>query len=522
MKFLRSDNEISFGQSGPTDRVVVTLESLHSAKIETTPELDLIIYDPILETVDEATLEPITDSRGGFYYPEVVEKPGLSIHYLFQEIFVDRCGFASFQTNIPDYGIKRFDCAAGASYYSALVGYIGMWEPLLYTEGNVLWIVDTSMVSPSNLPAGRPFTPKIYRNISNTDARDRLGGFVLQYIELASQWDYYTTATDDPEITTSGDTWTSVVRTYLEYRKRALPFVIQRRALDKEVTTVKRGGSGGTIIEVITNDLRYDFAGRVTSRLRTADSLLPGPLGFFSMQRSETETETYTYEQHPFKQRQIYVKLKKYTRSGLLVYNTVDTHLDEPFKQTLKDAHRSGNLKWDDLAIPGFVRTLPIETRIETARPLRSGDVRVSVLERDELADVVVKQYTEERAGDIGLSTLTPSQQRMYVFPEEPPVDPENSRLDTFHIGEVPLTVGLPLAKRTLRQRMENNGQVQMGGIGFENAMKIGGLISLYGRHTPSDIDGLPEYVGDYLLTALRLSGSGAGAIAALYTGKKV
>jgi len=522
MRFAQSRHQISYGQSGPVDQIVVTLESSHTAKIETTPELDLIIYDPALETIDETTLEPISDSRGGFYYPEVVRKYGLSLHYLFQEIFVDRCGFAAFQTNIPDYGIKRYDCSAGSSFYSALVGYIGMWEPLLYTEGNTLWIVDTSMVSPSNLPAGRPFTPKAYRTASNTDARDRIGGLILQYIELANKWDYYTIAVDDPEITTSGDTSTSVVRTYREYRKRSLPFVIQRRALDKEVTTIRQGDpTFGDVVEIITNDLIYDYAGRIKSRVRTAESMLPSVAGIFSMQTSETETETYSYQQHPFKQRQIYVKEKKYTRSGLMVWNEEDEHLDAPFKQTLKDAHRSGNLTWDLLATSGAVRTLPIETRIETARPLRSGDVRVTVVEKDLLANVVTKQYTEERAGDIGLSTLSPSQQRMYVFPEEL-VDAElNSRIDTFHIGEVPLAAGLPLAKRTLKQRMENNGQIEMEGIGFDRAMKIGGLISHYGRHVPEDIDGLPEYKGDYLLAGFRLVGS-AGAIAATYSGKKV
>ncbi len=522
MRFAQSRSQISFGQTGPTDQITVTLESMHNAKIESTPELDLIIYDPATETIDETTLEPITDSRGGFYYPEVVRKPGLSMHYLFQEIFVDRCGFAAFRTNIPDYKIKRYDCSAGSSYYSALVGYIGMWEPLLYTEGNVLWIVDTSMVSPSNLPSGRPFTPKAYRNVSDTDARDRIGGLVLQYIELAAQWDYYTTATDDPEVTSTDTTSTSVVRTYREYRKRSLPFVIQRRALDKEVTTVRQGDPVfGDIVEEITNDLRYDYVGRISSRVRTADSLLPSPAGIFSMQRSETEIETYTYAQHPFKQRQIYVKEKKYTRTGLMVWNEEDTYLDGPFKQTLKDAHRSGNLKWSLLATGGAVRELPIESRIETARPLRSGDVRVTVIERDELANVVTKQYTEERAGDIGLSTLSPSQQRMYVYPETPLDAETNSRLDTFHIGEVPLAVGLPLAVRVLKQRMASNGQIEMEGIGFDRAMKIGGLISLYGRRTMEDIDGTPEYKGDYLVTGFRLVGS-AGAIAATYSGKKV
>lgn len=522
MRFAQARHQISFGQTGPVDQIVVTLESSHNAKIEATPELDLIIYDPALETIDETTLEPIVDSRGGYYYPEVIRKNGLTLHYLFQKIFVDRCGFGAFQTNIPNYGIKRYDCSAGSSYYSALVGYIGMWEPLLYTEGDTLWIVDTSMVSPSNLPAGRPYSPKIYRNVSNTDARDRVGGLVLQYIELASQWDYYTIATDDPEVTTSGTTSTSVVRTYREYRKLSIPFVVQRRALDKEVTTIREGDpTFGTIVEIITNDLIYDYSGRIKSRVRTVDSLLPDSLGFFSMQRSETETETYTYTQHPFKQRQIYVKEKKYTRTSLMVWNTETPHLGSPFKQTLKDAHRSGNLTWELLATTGAVRSIPAETRIETARPLRSGDVRVSVLERDELANVITKQYTEERAGDIGLSTLSPSQQRMYVFPEVAP-DPElNSRLDTFHIGEVPLAVGLPLAKRVLKQRMENNGRIEMEGIGFDRSMKIGGPVSLYGRRRMDDIDGDPEYVGDYLLTDIRLAGS-AGAIAATYSGKKV
>ncbi len=524
MQFARTSHQIAYGTTGPTDQVIVTLESLHSSKMRRTPSLDLIIYDPALETIDEATLEPIQDSRGGYYYPEVVRKEGLTLHYLFSEIFVDRCGFAAYQTNIPDYGIKRYDCSAGQSYYEALTGYIGMWEPLLYTEGDTLWIVDTTMSGGvGDQPMGRPFTPKLYKDVGNTEGKDHIGGLVLQYIELASEWDYYTRATDDPERTGTGTLFTEVIREYLEYRKLSLPFVVQRRALDKETTRVRKDDPVfGDIIEKIVNDLQYDGAGRIIKRIRTADSYLPSFSGIFSMQRSETETETYTYLQHPFKQRQIYVAEKKYTRSGLLVRNVDSPHLEQPFDQTLKDAYRSGNLTWELLAQPGAVRTLPIESRIETARPLRTGDVRVTVTETDELTDVVTRQYTEERAGDIGLNTLAPSQQRMYVYPEDP-VDPdENSRLDTFHIGEVPLSVGLPLAKRVLVQRMAPNGALEMTGIGFERGMKLGGLLSIYGRHEPGDIDSLPRYLSDHLLVNIRLSGEQDGSITAKYRGKKI
>ncbi len=525
MQFLETTHQIAFGATGPIDRVVVTLESLHNSRMRVTPELDVIIYDPALETIDETTLEPIRDSSGGYYYPEVIRKPGLDLAYLFQKIFVERCGFASVQTNIPNYGIKRYDCAAGTSYYEALKGYIGMWDPLIYSEGNTLWVVDTTMVAPSNLPSGRPFTPKLYQNSSNTATKDHIGGLLLHYIELASQWDYYTLTTDDPERTGSETTFTETVRQYREYRKRSLPFVVQRRALDKETTEVRLNNpTFGPLIETIVNDLQYDGAGRISQRIRTTDSLLPSSAGIFSTQRSETETETYTYLQHPYKQRQIYLATKKYTRTGLMVWNEENAHLGMPFKQSLKDAHRSGNLTWELLAQPGAVRTIPIESRIETARPLRSGDVRVSVIETDELARVVTRQYTEERAGDIGLSTLVPSQQRMYVYPDDPVNPDDNSRIDPIHIGEVPLGIGLPLARRTLKQRMKPNGSIDMVGIGFERGMKIGGTVSLYGRNEPGDLtlEGLARYLGEYLITIIRLTGTESGAISANYGGKRL
>lgn len=297
-QFRASRHVVGWDGGSPTDAIEITVASDLDERLIKTAENDLIIYDPSKETVDSNTIEPIRDTLGNFYVTEVLPFPGLSLHSLFQTILVERCGFANYATNIPDYGVTRYDCEMGSGLYGALSGFIGMFDPVIYSEGSVIWIIDTSLAAPEGFPDAREYSPTYYKQLDTGQEREKIDGIVVQYIEEEAAFDFFTHRTDDPEVTqteSEGLTRVTTERRFIEYRKFILPYIVQSSALDKETrTTVKNHviiqirqetlENGNTqittfyndniTIESAVDDLTY-HRGRVSTRIKTVSSFLP-------------------------------------------------------------------------------------------------------------------------------------------------------------------------------------------------------------------------------------------------------
>lgn len=517
-EYRGSRKVVSWDNGAPGDNVRIIVSSGLDVKLVQTAQKDLIIFDPSRDDVDEATLEPLMDTLGNAYYPEVVRVNGLSLHQLFQEIFVERCGFDAFATNIPDYGIKRYECAMGASLYDALKGSIGMFDPVIYADVNTIWIVDTSVTVPAGFPAARTWDVSQYKVYADQIEREQLDALLVQYIAETSDYDFTTRRTDPDEVTVSGNTETTTERQFLEYRKFTMPYVVLREALDKETRTTR---VNGTIVSVQVDDLTYQL-GLVTKRVKTVQDRLPdialssSSNTVYAMQQTEKETETYTYRKHPFKARQKYLATKLTSRTGLILNDPTNLQFSEQFESLYRVAWRSGNV-YEGMTL----RTGNIWSREEKSKPLRNGQVRTHVSETDELKNLVIHEYTEERTGDVGIGS-SEGQQRILVFEQEfsTPVRNAKDRIESIHIGEVPIIIGIPLARRKLKARRLNGvSSLSVESVGFDRGLKRGSTALLTGRKFIGLPD--PETLMNGIILSRTLEGKGTD-ISASYVLRKV
>jgi hypothetical protein len=517
-EYRGSRHVVSWENGSPGDNIRVRIESDHDAKLAKTAETDLIIYDDNRDDVDETTLEPVFDTLGNTYFPEVLKYGGLTLHSLFQLILVDRCEFAEFYTNIPDYPIKRYDCAMGASLYEALKPTIGMFDPVIYPDGHFIWIVDTSVTVPAGFPAARNITTSVYKQYADDVQNEKLDAFLVQFLEESADYDYVTPRIDTVIERAAGNTVTTIERIFIQYRKYVMPDVVLAENLDKETRTTKVNGA---TVAVTVDDLTYERR-LLVKRVKTTRERLPdlnssnNLFTLYTLQETERETETYTFRQHPFKPRQRYVAQKLTAKTGLILIDTENKQFSEDFESQYRTAWRSGNV-YEGMT----VRRGPIHSRQEASVPLQNGQVRTHVIETDELKNLVVLDYTEERAGDIGLGTAE-GQQRRLVFESEdvPPVREPDKRIETMHIGEVPIAIGIPLARRKLKaRRTSGNSSLQLDSIGIDRNWKRGSTVSLRGR---KDVTDEPEFLGNFITLGRSYSGGPQIVINASYTLRKI
>ncbi len=518
-EFRGAESSVAWEGEAPTDAVTVTISSGLDEKLLTTAQTDLIIYDPARETVDVDLIEPLVDSDGVEYPPEVIAEAGLTLRALFDELLVSRCGFDGVTVNIPDYPIRRYNCSMGESLFDGLRGMVGMFDPVIYAELDTLWIVDTSITAPVGFPDPREYTPTKFKSLGHSTNKEKIDGFVVQYVEDEAAYDFFTYRTEAPEIATTGKLTLTTVRRFIQFRKASLPNIVQREALDRETrtTTISPGYPGAdTIIDVEVEDNTYQM-GLLKTCLKTSDSLLPDnnlsndEETIYAMQRVLTETETYTYRTHPFRPQQKYLREKIMARSELVVTDTENRQFSEDFASPYKTAWRSGNVYQ---GMP--LSTVATYSRREIAKPLRTGEVRVNVVEIDELKELVVLSYTENRAGDVGLGT-SPSQNRRIVWAEENHAR-NTEKMVTVHYGEVPIIIGEPLARRQLIRRQTKGDRAAIEGIGFDRARKRGSTSTIKGRVPVGDV---APTLGKFVLVSRTLVGRGT-VILASYIGKEI
>ena len=99
-------------------------------KLNRTPPNNLVLYDPTLIDVDASDFRVIYDDYGRAFETELFPISGMTMEDVFDEIFVERCGFTQWKSNLPveDWRISRIDFNAGEAYLLPLKGRIGMYE----------------------------------------------------------------------------------------------------------------------------------------------------------------------------------------------------------------------------------------------------------------------------------------------------------------------------------------------------------------------------------------------------------
>lgn len=474
-----SNFSIGWQNNGPTDNVSFSSISGLSAKLNKVPETDLVIYDPLRTTINQTDFETLYDTEGRPYLTELRPIGGLSLYGLFTEVFVTRCGFSGYRTNLPDFPIQRVDCSFTNSYLESIRGYFGMFDPAILEVEGEIWIVDTTNVLPVGFPAPRSVNIFDYVNAGVSQNLRRVDAMLLTYTEDARNFDYTTNRSDiafgvDDTGTFGqpGYTTTSYEKFFIQYRKFSQPAVVIKENLIRETRTTY--DYLGTIIYETDERYFYDSSARINLRTKTVRQVvpeMPAATSFLNQQTSE-ENERFEYKSHTYKPREQYLGKRTLDIRGLIVNDNDNQQAGRPFTQDIVTATRSGNVSEGLTATYG-----PIKSVVETASPNRDGTVSIRSVEVDHLTGVVNNEINENRSGEIGLNGLSPKQNRILVF------DAENAlrtteRVESFHAGEMPLTTALPLARRVLKKRKTKSKALTMNVIGYDPGIKRGSIIA--------------------------------------------
>lgn len=493
---------IGWGTNAPTDTVSVTGSSSLDDKLGLTPATDEIIYDSLRQTLSLDNFEPVVDTEGRFYFPTLTPIANLTLYKMFQKVWVDRCGFSGFQTNIPNFPLNRVDCKMGQGYSESVKGYFGMFEPVIFPVDNDIWLVDTSTALPAGFPSPRQVEVKEYRTLSLTKAMSRLDALLVEYVEQRLDYDYVTNRTetkteDNGVFGTPGFTSTFTVRFLHEYRKFSHPGVVLRSELYHEERTTTSGSVG--TISIVTENYTYDSQNRLTLRVKTEQGRIPqlDDPEIFELGDISQERETLAYAVHPFQPRASFMQRRNVATNGLIAIDTENQQLGKDFEREFSTAYRSGNLVESMTTRFGAIRSLS-----ETFEPLRNGSVRVTTKEVDALANSVVSETREDRVGDISINGLSPQQNVMLVFDDENTTR-ATGRVDTVHFGELPVSIMVPLARRVLKTRKQKAETINCDVVGFDPILRRGMTIEAIGRRDVS--------LGNFIILGRQVKGDRTG-----------
>lgn len=469
---------LSWGDNQPADAVTFSSVSGSTAKMMKTAQKDLVIYDSSRLTLQQKDFEILYDSQGRQFTTELKPIAGLRLNRLLQEIAVVRCGFSGYRTNLPDFRIQRVDVEMGGGLIDSISGYIGMFEPVLFVEDDLLWVIDTTIALPSGFPAPRTVSVSQYRTLSKQDTRRLVDVLLVDYVEDKLDYDYITTRTEIDE-QLEGDLEAEIEKLIREYRKYAQPFVIQREEayqVNKEFR-----GVGGQVVKTSSLTLTYDSRNRITERLSETQELLPDLLneispGLLTLMDSESIVESFSWSAHPFDTRREYMSQRTLVESSLVAIDADNPQLGSPYERKLAEVYLAGNVTTDQVSI--FKR---IRTTMDSATPQRDGTVKIRRTELNHLLNLIAVDEDADPVGDISVSGLAASSQKMLVFHTDGAVR-NTDRIESFHAGELPATLFIPLARRRLKMIREYAGDVSFEVIGFDRSLRKGMSVRLTGR----------------------------------------
>ncbi len=470
----------------PNDTFNFSSVSTLNDRLARTPPTNLVIYDPAKVEIDADDYETIYDSAGRSYALSLFSMSAMSVHSLMTEVFVNRCGFSAVKTNLPNYPLKRADFSVSSSYLSGVSPHVGMFEPLIFPEGDVLWIIDATTALPNGFPAPRVLNASKLDGITGNQTIERIDGFDVQSV-VSELGNFFTTRLKQKtrEVGSFGNnnyTRTETVQTIREYRLVNNPQIVIDERIVSEVISAYTGNL--SLIDRVTRNLSYDKFGRLINSTKNTEKLIPDLTSgtVFQIQTVYTEREDWKYSNHPFiPGKQIQSQYLRRT-SGLMAIDKENQYFGEDFPQAFMKADEAGNLR----PLMAY-RYGEIETFVENSRPLRNGQVEVESSVTNFVPAIVGKPAiirdtsSEPRVGDISLNGQSGKQNSIYVFPTDTWVR-TNDPIVSFAVGELSLEIAIPLARRQLIRRRTKSSKVTATIIGLDLAIRRGAIYQIRER----------------------------------------
>lgn len=187
--------------NGPQDEVTFGALDVIADKFGLAPRRPVIMYDPYRVTFDEVAQRPrdaIQDDQGHPILPIIEPVYGLSMSQIIARAYTNvggtafishlsreflasiswvtligspgtdqvGCGFTAVVTNIPDYKVRRADFSIDGGWHDGAQPCVGMYSPLYFVEGTVLFIIDVDRLLPYGYTA-HPITLGDHKSLSD-------------------------------------------------------------------------------------------------------------------------------------------------------------------------------------------------------------------------------------------------------------------------------------------------------------------------------------------------------------------
>lgn len=472
-KLMNSSFQISWTGDAPGDELTLSALSNLSDKLQYSPEKNLTMYDPSrIDQVPENS-EILEDTAGNQFPEELVPIMEMRLYDLFEEILVERCGFQSFRSNLPNYRIRiaNFDITAG--YFSGIAPHIGQFEPLIFEVDDVIWIVDASISLPAGFPAPETLSISRYTNLSLSQEFQNLDGFIVIYSEN-DDGDFYVqrieqTTESSGEFGDPNFTETEITRTFRDYRNFSNPQTTIRSELTGETRETYRNSE---LIGRETLTRQFDGLGRENGSRLTSEALVPNlnENGTLLMQTVRIDDYSVFYAAHPFERgKQIQTRSIRQI-SGLIAVDEENTYFDQNFEQPFLEAHQAGNLASGMSTRFGGIKNIS-----ESIKVLSSGQVKLETRIEDLVRNVITSSSSEVKTGDVALNAQTTRQRRVMVL-ETDQSTRTGKPLQNFAVGELPLQFAVPLARRKIKRAKSSPGNIAAELPGVDLSIKRGSI----------------------------------------------
>lgn len=498
--------DIARGEDGAAaDVFTFTGISESSKKLATTAEWDIILYDPMKISLDAADFETVTDNFNRVYTTTLVKIPNMKLYDVLDYV-VEACDFANKFTDIENYPLSRVEIKAGQTYFDAIAAYIAMFEPYPSVVNDVLWIHDGTVGHDSDSPAAIPVTIDDLSQLGVNTEIQRVDCLDVTYAELRRNFDYSETRELPPStdhLFSYGVPTADVVTTltYRDYFRNSQPDKPVVSDLEKKVvkTYIKNFLGQVTNFQAAEETERYytDSYGREI-RHTLVKVMLVLQFGDVTWTfTSHDETDTTTWKAHPLQPSKVYQARREEHIKRHVTLDGSNTYFDRPFQAITEDLHRAGLLTADNVNQNPPKLT---DINIEEMKPLTSDTVLVTRKQIDALAGLIKSSTSVQRVGDVGVEALVFRQGRIPVFLDDTTERDPKNHIEEFNIGEVPLTIGIPLAVRVLRSRKTWNKRVLLTVIGIDHTLLPGMPIEAFERDSETSL-------GIYSIEGRRRSG---------------
>lgn len=505
-KRIGAGYSFAFSDGRPSDSLSVSSAAPTAEKLERSPENNLTVYDPSRITLSSGDFHSVFDTDGNEYRQQLRAVGGLSLYDLLQIVFVEKCGFAGFQTTLDDFPIRRCDFSITGSWFSGIAGHVGYYNPYLFVINDVVWFLDSTTGFPAGFGDPSAITADRYKSAQFTIQELNADGFIVTFAENETDYDYTVlrTVTDPPApIGNFGDPdfqETTRSRQYREYYKTSQPLIPVKSEKLIETTSRRAMVDGSSdLVSKETETFVYDSLGRYSQILKVSEGLIPNmatedfSLTFDLVKRKRTR---FQYKADRFDPRRQILASRIEQTEGLIAIDTENQLLNNDFRQDFTDAFRAGNL-----AAGIATEFAPIETVEEFRSQTSKSQIEIKTATTNFLTKppAVTASTTEAQIGDPSGNAQTAGTGEVIVL--RPGAVRSNAKMQTLAVGELPVRFAVPLARRRLARRSTLRGTVSL--LGVDLSIGRGSMFELFDRDGGS--------LGVFVCEGRTISGSNLG-----------